>query len=62
LALLTVTGTHTGEFMGIPASGNKTKVPTIDVFQFRDDKISDHWGVTDSGAMMMQIGAVEPPG
>jgi len=48
--------------MGIPASGNKTKVPTIDVFQFRDDKISDHWGVTDSGAMMMQIGAVEPPG
>ena len=62
VARVTVTGTHTGEFMGIPASGNKIEVPTIDVFQFRDDKISDHWGVTDSGAMMMQIGAVEPPG
>jgi steroid delta-isomerase-like uncharacterized protein len=62
VARVIVTGTHTGEFMGIPASGNKVEVPTIDLFHFRDDKITDHWGVTDSAAMMIQIGAMEPPG
>jgi steroid delta-isomerase-like uncharacterized protein len=62
VARVTVTGTHTGEFMGIPASGNKLEFRAIDVFHFRGDKISDHWGVTDSAAMMMQMGAIEPPG
>lgn len=62
VARVTLTGTHTGEFMGIPATGNKLEVKAIDVFHFRDGKISDHWGVTDSGAMMMQMGAIEPPG
>jgi len=62
VARATVTGTHTGEFMGIPASGNKVDFKVIDIFDFRNDKISAHWGVTDSGAMMMQIGAMEPPG
>ena len=62
VARLTITGTHTGEFMDIPASGNKIDVKVIDIFQLRDDRISAHWGVTDSAAMMMQIGALEPPG
>ena len=58
----TITGTHTGEMMGLPASGNKVDIPFMDVFRFRGDKISDHWGVTDTGALMMQIGAIEEPG
>ena len=42
--------------------GNDVDFKTIDIFKFRDGKISDHWGVTDSGTLMMQIGAMQPPG
>lgn len=62
VARVSVTGTHTGEFMGLPATGNDVDFKTIDIFKFRDGKISDHWGVTDSGTLMMQIGAMQPPG
>ncbi len=62
VARLTVTGTHTGDFMGIPASGNAVAVGAVDIFQMRDGKVAAHWGVTDSAAMMMQMGAIEPPG
>ncbi len=61
-ARVTITGTHTGEFMGIPASGGTLDVKAIDVFEVRDGKVAAHWGVTDTAAMLMQIGAIEPPG
>jgi steroid delta-isomerase-like uncharacterized protein len=57
---LKMRGTHQGEFMGVPASGNQIEVDTIDIMQFRDDKCIAHWGVMDSGAMMQQIGGGAP--
>lgn len=54
---LQMLGTHEGEFMGVPASGNQIEVDTIDIMQFRGDKCIAHWGVMDTGAMMQQIGA-----
>ena len=53
-----MTGTHEGEFMGVPASGNKITVPMADFLRFRDGKVVEHWGVTDSGVMMQQLGGV----
>jgi steroid delta-isomerase-like uncharacterized protein len=50
------TGTHKGEFMGIPATGRQIEVPLIDIMRVRDGKIAEHWGVMDSGAMMQQLG------
>jgi steroid delta-isomerase-like uncharacterized protein len=50
------TGTHRGEFMGIPATGNRIEVPLIDIARVRDGKIAEHWGVMDSAAMMQQLG------
>ena len=55
-------GTHEGEFMGVPASGNEINVAAIDILQFRDDKVVAHWGVTDMAAMMEQMGVGGPPG
>lgn len=52
----TMTGTHQGEFMDIPATGNRIEVPFADVFRISDGKIAEHWGVTDTGAMMQQLG------
>jgi steroid delta-isomerase-like uncharacterized protein len=54
-------GTHQGEFMGIPPTGNRFDVPAIDIIEFRDGKAVAHWGVTDMAAMMEQLGVGGPP-
>jgi steroid delta-isomerase-like uncharacterized protein len=58
---LRFSGTHKGEFMGIPATGNKIDFQVIDILAFRDSKATDHWGVTDQLAMLTQLGVVESP-
>ena len=54
-------GTHKGEFLGIPATGNKVDFPVIDILAFRDGKATDHWAVTDQLTMLTQLGVIEPP-
>lgn len=51
-------GTHRGEFMGIPATGQKIDVAAIDVVRIEDGKAIEHWGVTDTLTMMQQLGVV----
>jgi hypothetical protein len=54
-----VTGTHQGEFMGIPATGRSIDVPLIDIVRFGDDGLArEHWGVLDALTMMQQLGVV----
>jgi steroid delta-isomerase-like uncharacterized protein len=57
------TGTHRGEFMGMPATGKSVDVQMIDIIRFGDDGLAHgHWGVFDALAMMQQLGAIpEPP-
>jgi steroid delta-isomerase-like uncharacterized protein len=57
VARITMGGTHQGEFMGVPASGNRVGVDAIDILQFRGDKCIAHWGVMDMAGMMEQMGA-----
>ena len=58
-----MSGTHKGEFMGIPATGNKVDFAFFDMVRFADGKAVEHWGVTDTMAMMQQLGVIEegPP-
>lgn len=56
-ARVTFSGTHQGEFMGLPASGNRVEWSAIDILQFRDDKAVAHWGVMDMAGAMAQMGA-----
>ena len=56
-----LSGTHNGEFMGIPPTGKTIDVQAIDIMAFRDGKATEHWGVTDQMAMMQQLGVVEEP-
>ena len=52
------TGTHRGEFMGMPATGRSVDVPVIDIMRCADDGlVHEHWGVFDAMAMMRQLGA-----
>jgi steroid delta-isomerase-like uncharacterized protein len=61
-ARLVFSGTHHGEFMGIPPTGKKIAIPAIDLARFENGKIRDHWGGPDQMALMMQLGVVSPPG
>jgi steroid delta-isomerase-like uncharacterized protein len=59
VARATVTGTHQGEFMGVPATGNRAEIQLIDIMGFGDDGlIHEHWGVADMLSLLQQIGAV----
>ena len=53
------TGTHQGEFMGMPATGKSVDVQLIDIIRFGDDGLArEHWGVFDALGMMQQLGAI----
>jgi steroid delta-isomerase-like uncharacterized protein len=60
-AQVTITGKHTGEFMGVPASDKSFEIECIDMIRIEDGKCAEHWGVTDNMALMQQIGAVPAP-
>lgn len=53
---VTVTGTHQGEFMGIPATNKSASVGVADFMRVKDGKVTEHWGVTDMMSMMQQLG------
>lgn len=53
------TGTNSGDFMGMPATGKSVEVQGIDIIRFGDDgKAAEHWGVFDALSMMQQLGVV----
>jgi steroid delta-isomerase-like uncharacterized protein len=59
VARLQISGTHQGEFMGIPATGKPFSVNIIDITRFDDDGLArEHWGVADQLAMMQQLGVI----
>lgn len=57
-----MTGTHKGEFAGIPATGKKVSVAMFDRVRIRDGKAIEHWGVSDDLGMMTQLGVVPEMG
>ena len=59
VARVRVTGTHKGEFIGIPATDKSTAVNLIDITRFGDDGLAhEHWGVVDQLALMQQLGVI----
>lgn len=41
----TISGTHTGTLMGIPATGRPVSIDVIDIVGVRDGQYLEHWGV-----------------
>ena len=52
----TISGTHKGEFMGMPPTNKSFNAQIIDIMEIHDDKATAHWGLTDHVAMMQQLG------
>ena len=63
LAAYTVmTGTNTGEFMGMKATGKTIRVEGFDLIRFEGDRMAEHWGLNDDAGMMRQLGVTSAPG
>ena len=58
---MTWTGTHLGEFMGIPPTGKSISINVIDILVIAEGRFVEHWGVMDSMAMMQQLGVAPAP-
>ena len=54
-------GTHQGELVGIPATGNLSTVSGIVVDRFVNGKIAESWGIFDQFGMMQQLGVIPTP-
>jgi len=51
------TGTHTGAFMGIPASNKPVRSRQLDLIRFNQaGQPAEHWGVSDNLTLMQQMG------
>ncbi|TML93795.1 MAG: ester cyclase [Actinobacteria bacterium] len=48
-------GTHTGEFLGVPATGKQLQVRGIEIWRLANGKIVERWGVVDAAGVMEQL-------
>jgi steroid delta-isomerase-like uncharacterized protein len=55
---VTYRGTHTGDLMGIPATGKPVTVSAMIIDQFAGGKIVESWRLFDQMAMMQQLGVI----
>ncbi len=60
-ARYTMRGTHQGELMGIPPTGNRIEVTGIDIVRFEGGKMVEHWANSDELGMMQQLGVIPTP-
>jgi predicted ester cyclase len=59
---LVVSATHTGNLLGIPATGRRIQWDAVDIYRVRDDgKISEQWAFEDMAAILSQTGAAKLP-
>ena len=57
-----MTGTHTGDLPGIPATGKPVSLAMIDRVRVRGGQAIEHWGVSDDLGMLTQLGVVPEMG
>lgn len=57
----TAHGTHSGEFMGVPATGKKFQVTGIVINRLADGHIVEGWSEFDQAGMLVQLGLAKPP-
>ncbi|RZJ54126.1 MAG: ester cyclase [Flavobacterium sp.] len=50
-----ISGTHTGELFGIASTGKKVEIKVIDIFTIDENKLKDHWGENNFGAIIESL-------
>ena len=54
----TQTGTHVGEFAGIPPTGKSFTIGGIDIYRAEDGVLCEHWHQVDQLSMLGQLGVL----
>jgi steroid delta-isomerase-like uncharacterized protein len=62
VACWTISGTHKGDYLGIPATNKKVSVEGITIHNVAGGKIMDSYSNWDILGMMQQLGVVPPLG
>jgi steroid delta-isomerase-like uncharacterized protein len=53
------TGTHTGDLQQLPATGRTFRLSGLDVFEFQDGRVVQHWHETDHWNLFEELGYFE---
>ena len=53
----TITGTHTGPLLHIPATNQKININVIDIVRIKDGKYFEHWGINTLPVLIEQLNA-----
>jgi steroid delta-isomerase-like uncharacterized protein len=53
-----ITGTHQGEYLGLPSTGKSVTYSEIMIFRFARGRIAETWGVVDVFSQLKQLGAI----
>lgn len=56
ITVMNLSATHTGDFMGHPATGKRFTVRNVQVAKFADGRMSERWGSTDQLGILQQLG------
>lgn len=51
-------GTHTGDLMGIPATGSVVEMRSIDIWRIEDDMFVEHWDELNLMEVFQQVGVL----
>ena len=54
-------GTHTGTFGGIPATGRRVAIDEMQITRMRDGKIAERWSLADAPSLLKQLGVDRMP-
>jgi predicted ester cyclase len=57
----TFTGTHAGEFMGIPATSKAVSIGYLDLWRVKGGRFQENWVQMDMMGLMQQLGVVPSP-
>jgi predicted ester cyclase len=58
---LTGRGTHRGAFMGIPPTGRRVDVESVQIDRFAGGRIAERWLLPATFGLLRQLGAVPAP-
>jgi steroid delta-isomerase-like uncharacterized protein len=58
----TLRGTQRGEIIGIPATGKRAEIMTIDIHRVEGGQIAESWHIEDYLSLISQLGATIQPG
>jgi len=57
----TVTGTHAGDLMGMPATGRRISVEAVDIGRLENGQAKERWGGLNLYSMLTQLGVIPAP-